>query len=235
MKTKYRGFTLIELLVVISIIAVLAAIAMPAYRSVEEKAHSTTDLNNLRQLGIGLVAYLGDHDDTIMTTTSIAATSGTSWAALIGPSSAADYVSDWHSFQSPFDYRTYTSNWPENLSYDMNSNILALVSGSNTTTSFRYPSSLMVLADNATANGSTINFKGATVATNDPGMVPGTANVGVFGNPGTKLSNRGQLNVLFMDGHTATMNALDFNNSNYNLDTNGGASGQSLFWNPSAP
>ena len=238
MNTRNRAFTLIELLVVIAIIAVLAAIAMPAYRSVQEKAHATTDLNNLRQLGLGIVAYLGDHDDSIMTTTSIAATTGTSWSALIGPVSSADYVSDWHVFESPFDSRPYTSTWPENLSYDMNANILALTSGNNTTTSFHYPSSLMVLADDAQALGNksdSVTFGGNTAATNGAGVLPNAGVVGLFGNPGTKTTTSGQLNVLFLDGHSQTMSAINFNTTNYNQDTNNGGSGQSMFWIPGAP
>lgn len=58
------GFTLIELLVVIAIIAILAAILFPVFASAREKARQTACLNNMMQLGTGLLIYLQDYDDT---------------------------------------------------------------------------------------------------------------------------------------------------------------------------
>lgn len=62
MKTKLsQGFTLIELLVVITIIAILAGIAMPAISMVQEQARITEAGNNARQIVFALKAYAGDH------------------------------------------------------------------------------------------------------------------------------------------------------------------------------
>jgi prepilin-type N-terminal cleavage/methylation domain-containing protein len=222
---RKRAFTLIELLVVIAIIALLVSIAMPAYRVVMEKAHATQDLNNLKQLGIGITAYLGDNSDTIFTS---ASTSGSnSWAAQIGPASTADYVSDWHSFQSPFDTRPFNSTIP-NVSYGINANILSLVSGSSTATSFHYPSGLMVLGPNAIGNGSQLNFQNGSSTTNTV-ISPGSI-VGIYANPGKKATNLGMMDVLYLDAHVASVTALNFNNANYNASTGG----QSEFWQPLA-
>ncbi len=62
MKTKESAFTLIELLVVISIIAVLASIALPVFTSVQERGFQTKDLSNAKQIGLACKLYAADHD-----------------------------------------------------------------------------------------------------------------------------------------------------------------------------
>src|SRR5690349_4121179 len=60
-----KGFTLIELLVVIAIIAILAAILFPVFAQAREKARQTTCLSNTKQMGLGLMMYAQDYDETM--------------------------------------------------------------------------------------------------------------------------------------------------------------------------
>ena len=56
-------FTLIELLIVIAIIAILAGMLLPALQKAREKSKQSYCLNNLKQIGVVTMMYLGDFNN----------------------------------------------------------------------------------------------------------------------------------------------------------------------------
>ena len=106
-----RAFTLIELLVVIAIIAILAAILFPVFAQAKAAAKKATTISNLKQLGIGMLLYADDSDDTAPLAVSFRdewqANWCESWARVSQP-----YVKSYDVYRSPMDSkRTPPNDW----------------------------------------------------------------------------------------------------------------------------
>jgi prepilin-type N-terminal cleavage/methylation domain-containing protein len=93
-RNSSAAFTLIELLVVISIIAVLAGIALPVYSTVQERGAQTKDLSNAKQIALACKLYAADNDgkfpdkdgqaaDPPVTALTSASTSNQAFASLV--------------------------------------------------------------------------------------------------------------------------------------------------------
>ena len=196
---KKSAFTLIELLVVISIIAILAGIALPVFQKAMERGHATNDLNNLKQIGLGITAYLTDNDDTMFSGTP--ASGGQNWPALL----QAKYVTSWKIFQSPFDKRKsgdQTSAATMPVSYGVNASILTQgtkPAWDGNWSKLASPSQLIVMAPAIDLSALSVpTFKGLgdqAVSLPEP----------TGGNKLGTHNGRAQINALYADSHVATL------------------------------
>lgn len=62
-RSNVRGFTLVEILAVIAIVGVLLAVLIPALRTARLASLNTTDMSQLRQLGVAHMSYQMFNDD----------------------------------------------------------------------------------------------------------------------------------------------------------------------------
>lgn len=84
--TPHRSaFTLIELLVVIAIIAILAAILFPVFAQARSKARQANCLSNMKQIGLGIMMYAQDYDETYPISNYPFGTNNQSWQFFVDP------------------------------------------------------------------------------------------------------------------------------------------------------
>lgn len=162
MKTK--GFTLIELLVVIAIIAILAAILFPVFAKVREKARQTSCASNERQLGLGILQYLEDNDETFSMGDNVYNYCG-GWVHPTYP-----YVKSVGLFSCPDDPSSYNPGYGiwNPVSYDINDSLVG--DGSRDTGGNPHPTILAQL----TAPANTVMLCEAFGATMDVANASGT-------------------------------------------------------------
>src|SRR5579872_1218381 len=103
---RKRAFTLVELLVVMVIIAILAALLLPALTRTKETGRSAACLSNLHQIGLGLQLYVQDNQNHLPTMydrplpSSGAPPSGPSMDVVL---THGDYVGSTNVFHCPSD------------------------------------------------------------------------------------------------------------------------------------
>jgi prepilin-type N-terminal cleavage/methylation domain-containing protein/prepilin-type processing-associated H-X9-DG protein len=188
-----RAFTLIELLVVIAVIAILATIAYPVYTGVIERARVTQDMNNLRQIGLGIQTYLNDNDQVLPATTTWPGTTAT-------PVLYPKYIATRKVFQSPFDKRSSLETDLAPVSYSINANMYAVAPGINRNmTSVVSPASTILMAPKYTGNPVNVASWAGT-ATSALDLPPG----GTGETRGTH-ANGTRINALFCDFHTESL------------------------------
>jgi prepilin-type N-terminal cleavage/methylation domain-containing protein len=180
------AFTLIELLVVIGVIAVLVALALPVFSTIQERARVTQDMNNLRQLGLGTQMYLNDNDGVLFLPTS-------AWPVTL----QAKYLADWKVFLSPFDKRTAP---PTPVSYGMNVNAKSGAKGLSAD-QITMPSQFIVYAA-APESTDPLTFTGISSAPKAP-PTPGGSFAGTH-------NGRKRIDVCMADWHAENMSWSDY-------------------------
>jgi prepilin-type N-terminal cleavage/methylation domain-containing protein len=100
--SKQNAFTLIELLVVISIIAILAGIALPVFGQVQERGAQTKALSNAKQVGLACKLFAQDYDGNFPQWTDTALRTGTPADANVALQALVpDYIPDKGVFAIP--------------------------------------------------------------------------------------------------------------------------------------
>ena len=228
-KMERKGFTLIELLVVVAIIAILAAMLLPALSKARERARAAVCMSNLKQMGIGVIMYTQDYGDYFpivdyVGTSQIAGDQSMAFMKqepncadiLTAPNNGAGYVC-WMSLLYPYLKNTDIYSCPSDPSdqkaygwtYGINNFSLASIKTDGSLNEWYSPVGY--------------HFKLGRVVTPSNKILIADAYYGiprVFGSltiycyngsgyptPGTDLNmlHNNQVNVLFVDGHVASL------------------------------
>ncbi|MBO0696325.1 MAG: hypothetical protein J2P56_09525, partial [Verrucomicrobia bacterium] len=172
------------------------SIAYPVYTGILERGKVTQDMNNLRQIGIAIQAYLNDNDQTLPDSTTWP---GTTLTPVLYPT----YIATRKIFQSPFDKRPGLETDLAPVSYSINHNMYDPSVGiSRNLIKVVSPASTFLMAPNySSASGDPRNPASWVCNFNSAPDLP----VGGTGETRGTQSNGTRINVLFCDWHTESL------------------------------
>jgi len=222
---RKKAFTLIELLVVIAIISILASILFPVFSRARENARRTSCMSNLKQIGLGVMQYVQDYDETYPASTRYI--SGTSGSTLYWYQDILPYVKSYELFRCPssnsgyggadssYDWGVSDYGYVKAGNYGANRVVMRISSDGNAAyvkmPSVVSPATIYMIMDFGEMRISPVR---AVTPAGASEYLPGAGSLGIAApTSGTPLYDRfvrdfqsgrhfGGVNVLYADGHT---------------------------------
>ncbi len=254
-----KAFTLIELLVVIAIIAILAAILFPVFAQAKVAAKKTQAISNAKQVGLAMLMYLNDYDDTYYEhaqgfSTGTETPQSLIWNGWLQPymknnqlandPMAMNPVSNYNGinftgeYYVPVDYKQlalgYNWNFTSQLDYACSTDFTAPYSDCSVfwnASQFEYPAQQLILASSFQVQPSQVG-NGFWVSPDHNVDVPN----------GISDRYNGFTITEEADGHAKSINSLSLLVTDQVLEINPSGDGQCvnydpamIYWDPSAP
>ncbi len=199
-RCKARAFTLIELLVVVSIIAILASLALAAFSGMTSRGQQAECTARLRAIAVGIQLYAADNDALLPTSQSAAGR----WPLLLAPYmqiDSANMTSAEVYGSGIFKCPTHDlANGAQGV-FGLNPRAAAIPTARDPNPvglrqiAIEKPSRLVLLSDTAPSGGLNLNIGGPHPSAREYGWTGTTSNAGPAPN------HDGLCNFLFADGH----------------------------------
>lgn len=217
---KNDSFTLVEILVVISIIGLLAGLAVPVISGAQKKAKAGACLSNLRQIGLATLAYAADNSNILPDGSQ--SNGSPTWAASLAGFMNLDPTKKKNVFVCPGCEKPVRDGQGSQIpvTYGLNSGLVPNMQTNNTNrlTMVARPSQVILAADmcqNPGNNGwspflieepAVIRMQAAGRSGTDLELAISTATDNDTGeNAWMRYRHAGKVNVVMCDGHTESI------------------------------